>query len=243
LKRSILRSGKKFLQFIDSYLFPDWFYFKRLFNKYFDSYEYILIDILGDGIVKKLNSGNINVNISENGKGINNCSFQELVKWYLRILFNTIYQTRAKSGGYGGSVNERQYIKKLIDRIVKSKLIKINEENKERLVEIVIRNNWEEINRFVKVLNYVHSDIEIHSEQNCLLSVLNYGGISGSDLAETYLYVSTLPCIDCAKLIVSTKSILGLFYCDEYTQSIRPHIDNEFVKKFLVANGIIIKKI
>lgn len=61
-----------------------------------------------------------------------------------------------------------------------------------------------------KYFNIVHSKYEIHAEQNCLLK---FNENSNNDLL---LYVSMMPCFECAKLIIASNKISDIYYINEY---------------------------
>ena len=86
----------------------------------------------------------------------------------------------------------------------------------------------------IKELNFIHYKYEIHAEQNAISLCAN----RGIPLENTSIFVSTLPCIDCAKLIIAS-GIKTVYYIDEYIDKNY----NESSRNFLRENGIAVIKI
>ena len=76
-----------------------------------------------------------------------------------------------------------------------------------------------------KEKNVVHSRYEIHAEQNCLMYALRNGSTAqGADL-----YVSHLPCLECAKLIVAA-GVSRVLYCEVYVDKRFEETSERFLK-------------
>lgn len=91
-----------------------------------------------------------------------------------------------------------------------------------------------EIPDLIRELNFVHYKFEVHAEQNAI-SLCARRGIS---LENTSIFITMLPCIDCAKLIISS-GIKTVYYVDEYIDKNY----NESSKDFLEENGVAVIRI
>lgn len=96
-----------------------------------------------------------------------------------------------------------------------------------------------DVNDIKKYLNIVHSKYEIHAEQNAilkfrLLSIDEYN----REKYPIIMYVSHLPCFDCAKLIIASGIIDKIVYKYDYIDKRY----NESSFEFLESNRIKVYK-
>jgi len=113
-----------------------------------------------------------------------------------------------------------------------------------RLVKkLILGKAWGLTFDVIKVMNYVHSNLEVHAEQNALVSLVRYaGGMAGRTSSPISIFVTTLPCIDCAKLL-SNLNVSRIYYLEEYKQTDRPHIDPKVIDDFLQSCSISLHKL
>ena len=71
---------------------------------------------------------------------------------------------------------------------------------------------------------------EIHAEMNCLGFALK----NNTDITGAQLYLTTSPCLNCCKLIL-TSGIMEVYYIEEY--------DDRSGIEYLIGNGVICEKI
>lgn len=77
--------------------------------------------------------------------------------------------------------------------------------------------------------NIIHSKYEIHAEQNAII----YANRFGVDISKSDLFVSYLPCFECAKIIIQS-GIRRVFYIHDYID--KRFFDNTL--EFLKINNI-----
>jgi len=85
------------------------------------------------------------------------------------------------------------------------------------------------VDKFIKDFNFIHYKYEIHAEQNAISQCAKYG----INTNNTNLFVTTLPCLDCARLIIAS-GIKRIYYINDY-------VDKNYREKsilFLKMNNV-----
>ena len=84
----------------------------------------------------------------------------------------------------------------------------------EKIKELYEKEDWltmDNVDVFLENMNFIHNKYEIHAEINAITQAVKFG----IRLDNAKIFVTCKPCIDCAKVIISS-GIKEVYYIDDY---------------------------